>query len=485
MSKPSAFIVAFLTTLVVVLIPVFRTGFVPTEAQGVGNAMPDYEIEVLSGLQNVDNVKLSCRWHGGGCIADTGRVADGNGLDFSAASLTSNEREVYASIRNTKANSIEVHFRKRTNINLCKAVKAFVNVIPESSMAKFWVGTIFYVHVDAAAGVDFFPPLFVEDSNQAIIGEVAVTEQCSWWKGVHLHQSTVKANPDHYPPLSAHPPILTSVVQPNRDNSSASKGIPRPVVVEVPDPENEGETIFEVDQKPFPCISSSMWLWKISSGTPAVTATDAPTTTCPPTNLKLTSGSALTLEFDSSNDVQFELYKADGSGAFCEADASSCVSDGTAAAAPASNTATFERRSGNEPWASGKYRARGRGCDDDDVCGAWSAWSDTIDHIAPPTGLALKTSLTGPLGMHYTRSDIPNAGVYKFVLYRAADPSNFCDPDACEPVMTVLQPATQGTPGRTMEEVPRHVRLASRAHVLPCTGAGLQDHRPRPGRNFR
>lgn len=70
MSKPAAFIVAFLTTLVVVLIPVFRTGFVPTEAQGVGNAMPDYEIEVFSGLQNADNVKLSCRWHGGGCKAD-------------------------------------------------------------------------------------------------------------------------------------------------------------------------------------------------------------------------------------------------------------------------------------------------------------------------------------------------------------------------------------------------------------------------------
>ena len=65
--------------------------------------------------------------------------------------------------------------------------------------------------------------------------------------GVHLHQAVAPGD--------------TGVVQQNRDNSDANKGI----------------------SAAWTCISSSMWLWKLASSTPAITATNAPTTTCPST----------------------------------------------------------------------------------------------------------------------------------------------------------------------------------------------------------
>ena len=88
---------------------------------------------------------------------------------------------------------------------------------------------------------------------------------CStYYGGLHLHQAVLDSGATTF----------------NRDDGDASKGVPRAMVV--------GGA---VDPPPFSCISSSMWLWKVASETPRVTATDAPTTTCPPVDLRLSANS--------------------------------------------------------------------------------------------------------------------------------------------------------------------------------------------------
>ena len=143
-----------------------------------------------------------------------------------------------------------------------------------------------------------------------------------------------------------------------------------------------------------------------------------------------------------------ELYEAGADGGFCDGDADLCTPVATETPTATGSPAAFPESVTFDNLKPGKYRARGRGCSGG-VCGAWSAWSNTIDHIAPPTGLALKSSRDGQLGVHYTRVDIPDAGWHEFALYQADTDGKFCD--ACDALTIVPQPAARATPGENTE----------------------------------
>ena len=491
MNKYLAFICAFLLTLTIALVPAVRMESERTQpgsavAQSSG-AISTYEIDVLSGVQpesGFANLHVTCRWHTGSCVAgglfDKGAALDlrryqvpVGWLEIMASWLATVKHPVYASFRHVAgAKDLKIRFMGYdSKTTSCR------KVIAEVFNNGIVIAEINYTHVAMP------PPEIVErvlydlpdTEDRMKVAEIAWPHYNNpeagdnshafqslsdlhglenWTDGSgcdstapHLHQEV--KNPEGSP----------QTVWPHRDDrKDAGTGVH--LHLECHDSDNfENDIRCPGIAQPYGndeghggyhCISSSMWLWKISDRTtqPPLYAAPGTNSTCPPTNLSLKSGSALTLEFDSSDNVRFELYKADGGGAFCNADASSCVHDGTAAAASASNTTTFERRSGNEPWSSGKYRARGQGCGSNG-CGAWSGWSDTIDHIAPPTGLALKSSRDGQLGVHYTRVDIPDAGWHEFALYQADTDGRFCD--VCDALTTVPQPATRATPGENTE----------------------------------
>ena len=62
-SKITIFIVAFIATLIVVLVPAINLdNTLPTRAQDdpvTTSPSPEYELEVFSGIQGADNVRLS------------------------------------------------------------------------------------------------------------------------------------------------------------------------------------------------------------------------------------------------------------------------------------------------------------------------------------------------------------------------------------------------------------------------------------------
>ena len=145
-----------------------------------------------------------------------------------------------------------------------------------------------------------------------------------------------------------------------------------------------------------------MWLWKIASSTPAVTATAAPTYKCPPKDLDVRrpspAGNRLDLAFTSPYAARFEIHRADAGGGFCDADDPNCTAQSTATAAASASSVSF-----NGMQRGYRYRARGRSCTDASrvrTCGAWSGFSSAIElpiagtggtaaDIDPPTGLSL------------------------------------------------------------------------------------------------
>ena len=126
---------------------------------------------------------------------------------------------------------------------------------------------------------------------------------------------------------------------------------------------------------------------------PAVTG--APDPYAPPTNLALarhaTDGDRLEISFtrpSGPDTLEFELYRSDSSGSFCEPGAAGCAG-AVATTASGLSPVAFDGLT----RASGyTYRARGRGCERDDgsgtsrqsgnpllTCGEWSGWSGAVE----------------------------------------------------------------------------------------------------------
>ena len=107
MNKYLAFVCSFLFTLTVALVPAVRMESERSPGQAVAQssgANPTYEFDVLSGIQPADgavSLRVTCRWHTGGCVLKDGVVPHGNALDLrlhtgAAATL---KHPVYASFR--------------------------------------------------------------------------------------------------------------------------------------------------------------------------------------------------------------------------------------------------------------------------------------------------------------------------------------------------------------------------------------------------
>ena len=413
MKKALAFAITFLFTLIGVLTPVILVTDTPSST-AQSSSVAAYEFEVLSGLQDEPGVTgglfLTCGWHTGGCVGEN-YDTNPRSLDMDWSILSNPDAEVHAVFRHVRSeDSVDIHIAFKTSDSAsCTGINAEVYIISPDESEKMVIGSIEYLHITDTARIIDTSATLSKGITKIRLGKLIDAEPNSNcpFTAPHLHQG------DKFGQA-----VLNK-------STVFGKGIP-------------ARRQFSTNL----CISTSMWLMKIASTAPAVTATDTPTTVCPPTELKMIAGSSLDLQFVASRIVRLELYKADSSGEFCDADAASCTPKMTVDDAT-ETPASF----GAQP--SGKYRARGRICVGS-TCSVWSR-SDTIDHIAPPAGLALKTSLAGQLGMHYTRSDVASGEWYKFVLYRADDHGNFCNPDdnACEPVATVLRSAGQGMPGET------------------------------------
>lgn len=88
MSKYLAFVCSFLFTLTVALVPAVRMESERSPGQAVAQssgANPTYEFDVLSGIQPADgavSLRVTCRWHTGGCVLKNGKVPHGNALDL-------------------------------------------------------------------------------------------------------------------------------------------------------------------------------------------------------------------------------------------------------------------------------------------------------------------------------------------------------------------------------------------------------------------
>ena len=402
MNKLFAFLAAFLTTIAIAVVPVMGIRGASHQAPP-----PAYEYEVLSGLQSQEVIEFSCRWHSNtmGCVLKRGEVPDGASLDMvlHEASFWGTNKQVHAVFRRiADSRNLHIDFRLTSNRGkICRGVIA--DIIDTSSEANDVVATVYYTHVfedhgDRAAGRmaveerEMVPLADLQSANdKGLVGDVAnkAQERCDpeAWTAAHLHQA-----------------VKSSSVQNNRNDGDDDKGIPRAEATYAPNPKNPSELTLQADPRPYPCFSSSMWLWKISSGTPPVTATDAPTDTCPPVELTLTpssNGSLLDLAFtfgqtgpDAATDAVIEMYK-EPTGGFCDADADNCTPVATATPTADEDTSAFPASVAFDNLKSGKYRARGRGCIEESSsvdCGAWSAWSNTIDYVPPPRNLVLTAS---------------------------------------------------------------------------------------------
>ena len=416
MRKTLAFVIAFIFTMISVLTPVILVTDVPSST-AQNRSAPAYEFDVLSGLQDdpitADGLYLTCGWHTSGC-GGTDDHENPRALDMDWSDRTNPAAAVHAIFRHVHSDdSAEFYLKFEENmVGYCSGVDAEVLLFLPGSSEDLVVADIGYLHITPAEKITETIITLSKGITKVRLGKLIAAESSGCeFDGAHLHQ------------VDRHGEAVL--------NQSTASGKGMPIGMLKRDKNNNPINL---------CISTSMWLMKIASTAPAVTATDTPTTVCPPTELKMIAGSSLDLEFVASRIVRLELYKTDSNGEFCDADAASCTPKTTVGDAT-ETLASF----GAQP--SGKYRARGRICVGS-ICSVWSR-SDTIDHIAPPTGLALKSSRDGQLGVYYARVDIPDAGWHEFALYQAAMDGQFCD--VCDALTTVPQPATRATPGENTE----------------------------------
>ena len=393
------------------------------------------------------NLTVTCGWHS---ACPGGRTTDGWAIDMSAVATT----DVWSAFRHVDGDQA-----LKVSTYVADPDKEVCQKVVAEFRADELIATVRYTHIIGLKDEDgdFLPiaDRTVDASTKGLhairIGHIASAEEekkckdAGLWEGAHLHQE----------------------VTPHSDAVRSSCDDEGDVYCN----RNDSETRLGVPALDFgACVSSSTWLWKIASDAPDVTATDTPTWDCPPMNLSHATdpadSGALRLAFtaayrdtyptDANNDPyyfktprvgRFELYRADGPTAFCDADASDCLPVSTATSVAPMDGVDYEDYE-PEPVSFGGlvvgdwYQARGAGCIGTAPalsCGSWSGFSAPVRLLPPPlTNLVLtEKKYADQLSLSYEASD--PLVTYRFDLYASDDPTVFCEPDPaleCRPVAT-------------------------------------------------
>ena len=286
MSRPVALAVVGLALLAALLLPLRVSGEPGTQA-----TTPGYEWEVLPGIQRdrsgvtTERLWITDDWHSYADsqhaidLAPEGRgILDGCPYPVTDTSTCASD-PVHATFRNISGGQdLDATFEAiPVAPGTCKGVSLLV-----TDEAENVVAVVHYKHVIQSSPSGSTRSLSAMAASPALLGTLSVPHpnnprldgtNAHWTNiletrsemvdkhdcentGPHLHQSTV--------------PGPSGVVQRNRD-AAAALGI-------------SGD---------FTCIASSMWLWKIASSTPTVTATKAPTQWVCPSTLTVQTGTSV------------------------------------------------------------------------------------------------------------------------------------------------------------------------------------------------